>query len=151
LVATQILILRQLSLHVCYEKGPNGSPTYDDSGFELDYNKVADWMRPTAYNKSAMVNGMQRRIDAEAKREKRMAEIFFEKGEAPPSPYDDAWSWKDRVSKDLNIPWHKIDVADFEEWEKRGFKKAKKGEYENFSKEEREREMRLLSGASLRK
>jgi len=108
-------------------------------------------MRPKAYNKSAMVNGMERHIKAEEEREKRMAEIFFEKGEAPGSPYEEAWSWQDRVSKDLNVPWHKIGVAEFEEWEKRGFKKARKGEYENFSKEEREREMRLLDGASLRK
>jgi hypothetical protein len=108
-------------------------------------------MKPQAYNKSAMVNGMDRRINAEAKKEKRMAEIFFEKGEAPPSPYEDAWAWQDRVSKDLNIPWHKIDVADFEEWEKRGFKKARKGEYENFSPEDFDRHMRLMDGASLRK
>jgi hypothetical protein len=56
-----------------------------------------------------------------------------------------------RVSKDLNVPWHKIEVEHFQEWEKRGFKKARKGEYGNPSVEERKRMLRLMSGASLRK
>jgi hypothetical protein len=56
-----------------------------------------------------------------------------------------------RVSKDLNVPWHKIEIEHFHKWEKRGFKKARKGEYENPSVEERKRMLRLMSGASLRK
>jgi hypothetical protein len=54
------------------------------------------------------------------------------------------------VSKDLNVPWHKIEVEHFQEWERRGFKKARRGEYENFSTAEKERMMTLMSGASLR-
>lgn len=30
----------------CYKKGRNGSPTYEDAGFQLDYNKVCDWKKP---------------------------------------------------------------------------------------------------------
>ena len=140
-------------LYVCYDKGPNGSPTYDKSGFQLDYHKVAEWMKPKPYNKNAMIRGMDRAVDQAQREEERMAEIFFEKGEAPADAgmSTAANFWKDRVSKDLNVPWHKIGVPEFEEWEKRGFKKARKGEYEDFSKEDMEREMRLLSGASLRK
>lgn len=86
---------------------------------------------------------------------RQMAEIFFEKGEAPADePWRDIWSvhaWKDRVSKDLDVPWHKIEVEHFKEWEKKGFKKASKGEYENTSELERKRMSRLMSGASLRK
>ncbi len=70
------------SLYVCYDKGPNGSPTYDSSGFELDYEKVADWMRPRPYNKKAMVRGMESSVENSIRKAKRMAEIFFEKGEA---------------------------------------------------------------------
>ena len=29
-------------LYVCYEKGPKGSPTFDEAGFQLDYEKAAD-------------------------------------------------------------------------------------------------------------
>lgn len=140
-------------LYVCFDKGPNGSPTYDRSGFELDYKKVAEWMRPQAYNKRSMVNGMERALEIGRQERKRMAEIFFVMGEAPENP---DWArgenyWKDRVSKDLNIPWHKIGVKEFEEWEKRGFPKARKGEYENFTEEEKERMMRLMDGCKLRK
>lgn len=140
-------------LHVCYAKGPNGSPTYDKSGFELDYHKVADWMRPKPYNKSAIVKGMNRAVDRAQDEKKQMAEIFYEKGEGPENPEyaDGVGMWKDRVSKDLNIPWHKIGVEHFRAWEKKGFKKASKGEYMTVPVEERARLTRFLRGASLRK
>jgi hypothetical protein len=141
------------SLHVCFHKGPNGSPTYDKSGFELDYMKVANWMEPKLYNKSAIVRGMNRAVDKAQSEAELMAEIFFEKGEAPENlEYGNGKNyWKDRVSKDLSVPWHKIGVDHFKEWEKKGFKKARKGEYENPSAAEKKRMSRLMSGASLRK
>lgn len=77
--------------------------------------------------------------------EKQMASILFEE-DAAPSGRNYANAWKDRVSKDLCVPWHKIGVQHFLEWEKRGFLKAKKGEYENFTEEERARLSRLLDG-----
>lgn len=147
-----ILTVSFCRLYVCFDKGPNGSPTYDKAGFELDYNKVANWMRPKPYNKNSMVRGMEKTIEKRIREEKRMAEIFFEKGEAPiDSSYRFADYWKDRVSKDLNVPWHKIGVEHFEQWEKSGFKKARKGEYENFSEPEKERMRRLHEGCTLRK
>lgn len=136
-------------LHVCFKKGLNGSPTYDKSGFELDFQKVAHRMQPSAYNKSAMVRNMEKYIDQKRHDEEKMAHIFFEKGEAPENRRH-ADAWKDRVSKDLYVPWHKIGVDHFVEWEKKGFPKAKRGEYETFTEEERARLLRLLSGASLR-
>ncbi|KAH8594006.1 hypothetical protein B0O99DRAFT_625740 [Bisporella sp. PMI_857] len=138
------------ALHVCYNKGPNGSPTYDEYGFELDYKKVADWMKPKAYNKRSMVNGMERHLERRKREDEKMKAIFFEHGEAPERS-DNSEYWKDRVSKDLNVPWHRVGVKEFEEWERRGFKKARKGDYENITKEDRERMLGLMSGASLRK
>lgn len=35
----------------CNQKGREGSPTYDSAGFQLDFNKVENWMKPTSYNK----------------------------------------------------------------------------------------------------
>lgn len=147
------MLIRTNRLHVCFDKGPNGSPTYDKSGFELDYAKVANWIKPQAYSKSRAVNGMQKAVDRIQTEQERMAEIFFEKGEAPDkSEYcQGCGAWKDRVSKDLGVPWHKITVKHFEEWDKMGFKKARRGEYKDFTPEERKRFTRLLSGASLRK
>ncbi len=109
-------------------------------------------MKPTGYNKSRIVSGMERAIERAYSEKRQMAEIFFEKGEAPAEPEHSRGhdAWKDRVSKDLNVPWHKITVEHFREWEKRGFKKARRGDYESFSEKERERFTRLLSGASLR-
>jgi hypothetical protein len=108
-------------------------------------------MRPKPYNKSAMINGMNKAADKRVQEEIKKAEIFFKKGEAPNWPYEHADHWRDRASKDLNVPWHKIEVEHFEQWEKKGFPKARKGEYETFTKEENERMMRMMEGASLRK
>jgi hypothetical protein len=110
-------------------------------------------MKPKAYNKASILKSMDRSIDKASADQRRIAEIFFENGEGPADPEhaNGANYWKDRVSKDLGVPWHKIGVEHFELWEKRGFKKARKGEYETFTEEERERMMRLMTGASLRK
>lgn len=107
-------------------------------------------MKPKAYNKKRILRNMDNHLAKAAEDDKRMAEIFFEKGEAP-KDYRGVNFWKDRVSKDLGVPWHKITVGHFEEWEKKGFRKARKGEYENFTEEEKKRELRLMMGASLRK
>jgi hypothetical protein len=138
-------------LHVCFKKGPNGSPTYDKAGFELDYDKVAHWMKPQAYNKSKIMNSMNRAVNRAEDEKKRMAVMFFEPGAAPEGHGLDCNYWKDRVSKDLGIPFHKIGVEEFEKWEKMGFPKAKKGDYQNPSGAERERMLKLIEGASLRK
>ncbi|CAG8952491.1 hypothetical protein HYFRA_00001238 [Hymenoscyphus fraxineus] len=138
-------------LHVCYEKGPAGSPTYDKAGFELDYEKVANWMQPKPYNKQSMMRGMDKYCDRVDKEKNRMTELFWEPGAAPEGPCIDTNHWKDRVSKDLGIPYHKIGVPEFEKWDQMGFPKAKRGEYENPSEEERKRMSRLMSGSALRK
>jgi len=110
-------------------------------------------MEPQTYNKGKIMRGMDRAVNKAQKDAKKMAAIFFVKGEAPERPeYCEGTDyWKDRVSKDLNVPWHRIEVEHFEEWQKKGFKKARKGEYETFSEAEENRMMRLMSGASLRK
>ncbi|CZT45759.1 uncharacterized protein RSE6_06101 [Rhynchosporium secalis] len=140
--------------HPFHEKGPNGSPTFDKSGFQLDYDKVANWMRPQAYNKARIMKGMGRAIEEGEKESRRMAELFFEKGEAP-TEFRDICNgsnyWRDRVSKDLNVPWHKVGVKEFEKWDRRGFRKARKGEYKEHSAADKKRMLRLMSGASLRK
>jgi hypothetical protein len=142
-------------LYVCYDKGPDGSPTYDKSGFQLDYDKVKEWMKPRPYNKKKMMRSMDRALAKAQTEEEKMKAIFFEKGEAPEEhthPFVTS-AWKDRVSRDLQIPWHKVGVEEFEMWEKKGFKKARRGEYrfEDFTQEEKDRLSRLSSGCLLRK
>lgn len=72
-------------LYVCYDKGPQGSPTYDRSGFQLDYNKVAKWMRPV----SSIPRGrrMAERVDRVLKKHaddmNKMMALFFPGGKGP--------------------------------------------------------------------
>ncbi len=70
-------------LNQCQKKGPNGSPTYDDAGFELDWRKVNDRMKPQRYNKNAIVNGMERMLARVQTEEEQIFEVFFVKGKAP--------------------------------------------------------------------
>jgi hypothetical protein len=105
-------------LYKCYDKGPNGSPTYDRAGFELDYNKVADWIKPVSVQTVKRRMGTKKYNDGFEKKirdEDRMHQIFFGVSSRVDVPYyvDDAA--KDRVSKDLRIPYHKIGLAEFEE------------------------------------
>ncbi|KAF4463719.1 Adenine nucleotide alpha hydrolase [Fusarium albosuccineum] len=140
-------------LYVCHKKGPNGSPTYDDAGFQLDYDKVAKWMKPTAYNKKAMVNGMNRRLEEDAKEVKAMTESFFIDGKGPGGGHTSDYKFylQDHVSKDLGVPWHQIDSKKVAEWAN-SFDKIDANEWwREPNEEERKRFMKMLGGASLRK
>lgn len=134
--------------HQCYSKGPNGSPTYDKTGFELDYEKVktifeASYPLPIDYEKS--------RRD-----QTKMAEIFFGKENAPdfvkigPFQHD---MWRDKVSRDLGVAFHKVSVEHFEQWEREGFPKARREDYVYEEKSEgfKERLMRFMEGGYFRK
>lgn len=142
------------AIYLCVDRGEDGPSTYDENGFQMDYHKCADWMKPRAYNKKAMVNGMERRVEKAKTEEEKMADIFFEKGakpEMPPNHIIVVDLWKDRVSKDLWVPFHKVGLDEFKEWEAKGFVKAKKGEYSEVSKQQSERFMGLSMGSRLRK
>ena len=129
--------LEETSTQACLRKGPNGSPTYDHLGYELDYNKIAkSYVRPRRPGK---------RAEAE---DKRRAEIM-----QTPSEKVSAFLlsvWDDRVARDLGKPFHKVVSEDFEEWQKKGFSVAP-GELQNLSQEERDRISNLVRGAGLRK
>jgi hypothetical protein len=140
-------------LHVCYAKGPNGSPTYDKSGFELDYEKVAEWMKPvTRKQLKASVNskGFLQSIEEDKKKYKMFFGDTYD-GECSPLVLDVA---RDKISKTFGIPYHKVGMAEFEEWERRGFPKEN---YEEVAalitpgSEIMKRMMRLATGSALRK
>lgn len=118
-------------MYVCLKKGPNGSPTYDKAGFRLDYHKVEKTMRPRAYNKKAIVDGMQRTLDREEKEAEKMSAIFFKGGKAPKGS-EGKYAielLKDKVSKDLGIAWHKVTSAKVEQWSKQGYPKENPRDY----------------------
>jgi hypothetical protein len=141
-------------LYICYDKGPRGSPTYDEAGFQLDYRKVADWMKPRGYNKQAMVNGMERAVKRSQDEASRMAAAFFVGGQAPDDGGGRAIDLlKDKVSKDLGIAWHKVTPAKVEQWAKMGFPKENPRDYvsSTLTQEEKRRFSSMQMGASLRK
>ncbi|THX16143.1 hypothetical protein D6D13_01553 [Aureobasidium pullulans] len=141
-------------LHKCLDKGPNGSPTADNAGFQLDYEKVQDWDRPQPYNKRAMIRGMDRAVDKARSEEDQIFDVFFVDGERP----DDNASHiakdyvKDQISKDLNVPWHQIKPEHAKQWEEQGFKRVVfKDWWKEPTQEERRRFSNMLKGAALRK
>lgn len=142
-------------LYVCYDKGPNGSPTYDNAGFRLDYDKVVDWFKPVQYNKSRMIKGMDRALARGESLDQHITKVFFEDPGAAKEKIKGLSSLvmslvKDTISKDLGIPHHKIDHAEIDMWEQKGFKKHKVENWMTYSEEDKKRELKMLGGASLR-
>lgn len=143
-------------LYVCHRKGRHGSPTYDEAGFQLDYDKVCKWMAPKPYNKNRMVRGMEKSISAAENFDTRMIGMFFEEGdEAVEKKRNTHFVFthciKDKISKDLGIPMHKIGMAELGLWEQRGFPKEKLADWTVFTGEDKKRAMKMMSGSSLRK
>jgi hypothetical protein len=141
-------------LHCCYDKGREGSPTYDSAGFQLDYDKVAAWMRPQAYNKKKMVRNAERGVSKAKSETEQMFELFF--GKVPDDPDHIAHTIKhyvkDHVSKDLGIPWHQITPNHVKIWRDQGHQPLEFEKWwEKPTAEESRRMTKMMSGASLRK
>lgn len=141
-------------LYRCHDKGREGSPSYDCAGFQLDYYKVANWMKPQPYNKQKMIRGMDRVIAKDKSEEKQIYELFFEK--LPENLKDVPHSVKDyvidHVSKDINTPWHQIKPEQVKLWRANGFQPVKFEEWwKEPTAEENKRMRKMMGGASLRK
>ncbi|KAK5073061.1 hypothetical protein LTR64_000530 [Lithohypha guttulata] len=94
-------------LHVCYEKGPNGSRTYDSAGFQLSYSKVRSWMQPRAYNKKSIMNSMGRSLARGESEIEQIYRIFFTDGKVPEDEFSMMDYIKDKISKDIGVPFHR--------------------------------------------
>ena len=150
-------------LHVCRAKGRDGSPTFDKAGYELDYDKVMNWFKPVSVQSIKPTPAKERRFGAhvasEHDKKQQMLDAFFEEGAVPnlkelPDTVNDfnmMSAVKERVKKDTGVPWHKVGPSEVRDWASKGLKKAKRGEYQEFSEEDKRRFIDKLSGASLRK
>ncbi|KAF5588845.1 adenine nucleotide alpha hydrolases [Fusarium pseudocircinatum] len=120
-------------LHRCHRKGPDGSPTYDSAGFQLDYEKVA-------------------KVEEETK---KIYDCFFIDGRGPEGEDGSIQVMdqiKDQVFKDLGVPWHQIDPKQLKKWKDQGFAKVDAAKWWHRPNQvERDRFMKMLEGASLRK
>ncbi|KAK8085365.1 hypothetical protein PG997_006636 [Apiospora hydei] len=131
-------------------------PTHTSHHLYLDYDKVDKWMKPQAYNKRRMVKGMEKRVSAAQEFDSRMLDMFFEEGDEAMEkqkhmPFVFTSCVKDKISKDLGIPWHKIGMPELDLWEQKGFPKEKLADWLVFTEEDKKRALKMLGGASLRK
>jgi hypothetical protein len=135
----------------CYDKGKEGSPTYDNAGFELDYDREAKSLKPQAYNKKRMVRGVEKTLEKEAREKNEMTALFFV-NTPQRLEYNVVDYMKDRVSKDLGVPWHQIGPEYFKAWREKGFQPVK---YEEWwtepTEEETKRLMKMREGSLFRK
>ena len=61
-------------------------------------------------------------------------------------------AWDDRVSRDLEIPYHKIELEHYEEWRRRGFEaNGEDFEAKNMSEEDKIRLCNVSEGSAFRK
>lgn len=128
--------------------GPNGIPVFDELGYQLDYYKVTG----SAYGSRSSMLGKSR-----YKSENQLTKEEHRKGKIMGTPRNNVsaltlMAWKERVSRDLGIPYHTVIMEDFEEWQERGFV-AEPGEFEavNISKEKRDMIDKLATGSAYRK
>ena len=121
--------------------GPNGLPVYDGLGFELDYELSTRRNKPRSFFRT---DNYEEMIDRENAEKERKREIL---GSSCAS-----FAAEDRISRDLNIPFHEVGMEEFEEWQERGFR-IKPGELdvENLSKAEDDRLCVLATGSAFRK
>lgn len=130
----------------CIANGPNGPKVYDELGFELSHKKCAGVGLVPRRIHGAQYFAM---LEREANESRRKEEIMSTRREHVSSLTSVAWN--DRVSRELGIPYHKVEMKHFEELARRGFK-AKDGEFEavNMSEEERDRLTTLCTGSVFR-
>lgn len=129
---------------VCLRKGPRGSPTYDEAGYELDFDFILkSSRRPRRLGKRGM-----KRLQEKQKEDERKKELMEVTEEQARKFYMGAMD--DKVARDLGIAYHEVGIEEYEEWHKRGFRR-KEGELENLDDEERKRLDKLVTGCALRK
>jgi len=131
----------------CLNKGPNGSPTYDSLGYELDYHAIAaSTRRPRARSGKKYMEMLERERNEGDRKTELMG---MNRNEV--SAFS-MMAWDDRVSRDLGIPYHKVKMEHFEEWYEKGFR-AQPGEFnaKNITPEEKERINKLAVGSAFRK
>ncbi len=146
-------------IHNCVDKGRDGSPTYDESGFELDYDKCLEWCKPMSRSKLKPTLAEEKRfgdyIEKKEKEEKRMAELVGDANFDGKSGLDKCIKvevYKERVRNDLGKKTYHVTIQDFEDWHKKGFRaKTEEFDIENMDPERKQKLTDYMTGASLRK
>ena len=131
--------------------GRNGPPVYDCLGFELDYKSVVRPSRPQSFFRTKKWQDI---CDIRSEQSNRKKAIIgqYDTSFAANDRVSDSFAADDRISRDLNIPFHQVDLEEYEEWQRRGFK-VEPGEldYKNRSQAEDDRLLTLATGSAHRK
>lgn len=130
---------------VCQRKGPLGSPTYDELGYELDY----EYLCKTSSRPRPLSGRAMRRLEEKQKESERKADILRIDAERRKAVTAEN-AWDDRIAKDLGVAFHEVGIEEYEEWKKRGFH-VDPSEFDNLSQEEKDRLSQLETGCALRK
>lgn len=131
-------------VEICLRKGPRGSPTYDEMGYELDYEYLC---KVTHRRSRPSFNKLMKMMEQEKKERKRKSEIM---GVPEEKCQEQKAAWDDRVARDLGMAFHEVGIEEYEEWHRRGFH-ANPGDFENLSEKEKKRLDKLQVGCALRK
>ena len=136
--------LSEFAQAICLQKGPDGSPTYDKMGYELDYEYLKSLMDPD-------------RLTIDNARCYRLRKHGEEKAKMMGLPERNPTKWPsnamdDRVARDLGIPYHEVGLDQYREWKKKGFS-VEPDEFDSskWSKNDRDRVSDLHSGCACRK
>ncbi|KAK1762699.1 hypothetical protein QBC33DRAFT_256363 [Phialemonium atrogriseum] len=125
-------------------KGPNGSPVYDRLGYKINYKILKGSSRRRRPSRNAA--RYLALVEAEIEQIRRLREIMGRSNESAAM----LSAWQDRVARDLDIPFHTVDMPEYEEWHRRGFR-LEPGELAgNPSKDESERLLTLAVGSAFR-
>ncbi|KAH7153587.1 hypothetical protein EDB81DRAFT_791635 [Dactylonectria macrodidyma] len=142
-------------LYVCHKEGPNGRPTYDNAGYQLDWKKVDKWMKPQGYSKRRVMSSMNKASKEAMDLEELLYSVFFVNGKGPDGA--DAMHVKnyimDHMSKDLGIPWHQVKLKkNILAWEEKGFPRQDAMTWwHEPNAEEKKRMWKMIEGGILRK
>ncbi|KAL8641498.1 MAG: hypothetical protein Q9228_001708 [Teloschistes exilis] len=114
-------------------EGPRGSPTYDELGYELDYEYIVRASR-IPRGRDAGSKREEYKTKKEAKDRERKAEIM-----GRPCTMEtvcETVELDDRVARDLGKAFHEVGVEEYEEWAEKGFR-VKEGEFVDLERKRR--------------
>ena len=127
------------------KRGPKAKPLFDDWGYPLSYEKLAN--QTNSFNRSLAAS--ERMMAHYEQKDREKEEKIAIMGLAPRGrgDLDSDLDWV--VAKDLEIPAHTVEVSDFKEWKKRGFE-ATEERVKEVEKEDQDLMMKMMEGSAFR-
>jgi hypothetical protein len=124
------------------KRGPKAKPLFNDFGYPLSYDKLMG--QPTRYDRSMVASDRRmNHYEQKAKQTEEKAKIMGVSYE--PGGLDTDMDWI--VAMDLEIPPHTVELSDYYEWQKRGFK-ADEERVKRQKEEDREVASKMMCGSA---